>query len=42
VKGVARLARLVLDAEDLAHAHELLAAEGVRTELDYELERSPQ
>lgn len=42
VEGVARLARLVLDAEDLAHAHELLAAEGVRTELDYELERSPQ
>ena len=42
VNGVARLARLVLDAGDLAHAQELLAAEGVRTELDYELERSPQ
>lgn len=42
VEGVARLARLVLDAEDLGHANELLAAEGVRTELDYELERSPQ
>jgi hypothetical protein len=42
VNGVARLARLVLDAVDLAQAHELLAAEGVRTELDYELERSPQ
>ena len=42
VSGVARLARLVLEAADLAHAQELLAAEGVRTELDYELERSPQ
>lgn len=41
VNGVARLARLVLEAADLAHAQELLAAAGVRTELDYELERSP-
>ena len=42
VTGVARLARMVLDARDLDHAHELLKADGVRTELDYERERSPQ
>jgi hypothetical protein len=42
VAGVARLARLVLEARDLDHAHELLSAEGVHTELDYERERSPQ
>lgn len=42
VSGVARLARLVLEARDLDHAHDLLAAEGVHTELDYERERSPQ
>ena len=42
VRGVARLARMVLDAPDLDAAHELLSAEGIRTELDYERERSPQ
>jgi hypothetical protein len=42
VRGVACLARLVLDAPDLEHAHELLKAEGVHTELDYERARSPQ
>ena len=42
VRGVARLARLVLEARDLDQAHEILAAEGIRTELDYERERSPQ
>jgi hypothetical protein len=42
VNGVARLARLVQEARDLEHAHELLSAEGVRTELAYERERSAQ
>jgi hypothetical protein len=42
VNGVARLARMVLEARDLDHAHELLSAAGVHTELDYERERSPQ
>jgi hypothetical protein len=42
VIGVARLARMVLEARDLDHAQELLSADGVRTELDYERERSPQ
>jgi hypothetical protein len=42
VTGVARLARMVLEARDLDHAQELLSADGVRTELDYERERSPQ
>ena len=42
VSAVARLARMVLEARDLDHAHELLSADGVRTELDYERERSPQ
>ena len=42
VSTVARLARMVLDARDLDHAHDLLEADGVRTELDYERERSPQ
>jgi hypothetical protein len=42
VNGVARLARMVMEARDLDHAHELLSAAGVRTELDYERERSAQ
>jgi hypothetical protein len=42
VGTVARLARMVLEARDLDHAHELLSADGVRTELDYERELSPQ
>ena len=42
VSTVARLARMVLEARDLDHAHDLLKADGVRTELDYERERSPQ
>jgi hypothetical protein len=42
VNGVARLARMVLEARDLEHAHKLLSADGVRTELDYERERSSQ
>jgi hypothetical protein len=42
VNGVARLARMVLETRDLEHAHEVLSAEGVRTELDYERERSSQ
>jgi hypothetical protein len=42
VSGVARLARMVLETRDLNHAHELLAADGVHTELDYERERSSQ
>ena len=42
VGTVARLARMVLEACDLDHAHELLKEDGVRTELDYERERSPQ
>ena len=42
VNGVARLARMVLEARDLDHAHDLLSADGVRTELDYERERSAQ
>jgi len=33
---------MVLDAPDLDAAHELLSGEGIRTELDYERERSPQ
>ena len=33
---------MVLEARDLEHANELLSADGVRTELDYERERSPQ
>jgi hypothetical protein len=42
VNGVARLARMVLDARDLDHAHEILSAAGVHTELDYERKRSPE
>ena len=42
VDGVASLARMVIDARDLNHAHDLLSAAGVRTELDYERERSAQ
>jgi hypothetical protein len=42
VNGVARLARMVLEARDLNHAQELLSADGVHTELDYERERSSQ
>jgi hypothetical protein len=42
VRGVARLARLALDARDLDHAHEILNEAGVRTELEYERERSPE
>lgn len=42
VNGVARLARLVLDAGDLDEAHVILSAAGIHTELDYERERSPQ
>jgi hypothetical protein len=42
VNGVARLARIVLETRDLEHAHQVLSAEGVRTELDYERERSSQ
>ena len=42
VNGVARLARMVLDARDLEQAYEVLSAVGVRTELDYERERSPE
>jgi hypothetical protein len=42
VTGVARLARMVVEARDLDHAQELLSAEGVHTEMDYERERSPQ
>jgi hypothetical protein len=42
VSGVARLARLALDARDLDHAHEILNEAGVRTELEYERERSPE
>jgi hypothetical protein len=42
VTGVARLARMVMEARDLDHAQELLSADGVRTELDLERERSPQ
>jgi hypothetical protein len=42
VTGVARLARMVLEARDLDHAQALLSADGVHTELDYERERSPQ
>jgi hypothetical protein len=42
VGGIARLARMVLDASDLDHAHALLSAAGVHTELDYERARSAQ
>jgi hypothetical protein len=42
VGSVARLARMVLEAPDLDHAQELLHADGVRTELDYEREHSAQ
>jgi hypothetical protein len=42
VSGVARLARMVLEARDLDHAHAILGAAGVHTELDYERERSPE
>jgi hypothetical protein len=42
VAGVASLARTVIDSRDLNHAHELLSAAGVRTELEYERERSAQ
>jgi hypothetical protein len=42
VNGVARLARMVLDADDLDDAQGLLSAAGVRTELDYEREHSAQ
>jgi hypothetical protein len=42
VNGVARLARMVLEAADLDEAHDLLSAEGIHTELDYERERSAQ
>ena len=42
VNGIARLARMVLDARDLDHAQDLLGAAGVHTELDYERERSPE
>jgi hypothetical protein len=42
VNGVARLARMVQGARDLDHAHQLLSADGIRTELDYERERSAQ
>ena len=42
VNGVARLARMVLDARDLEQAYEILNAAGVHTELDYERERSPE
>jgi hypothetical protein len=42
VNGAARLARMVQGARDLDHAHQLLSADGIRTELDYERERSAQ
>jgi hypothetical protein len=42
VRGVARLARMVLDAGDLDEAQSLLSGAGVRTELDYERAHSSQ
>jgi len=40
VDSAARLAKAVLDAEDLEHGNEILRGLGVRTELDYEREHA--